>query len=699
MKVSMELQHQQHFFSWSILVNSFFLLASHATGIPNSEAQLLLQFKNGIQFDPHGMMANWNANDESPCAWNGVSCSSDGNVVSLGIPRAQLQGSLPSQLGGLSHLRHLNLHDNLLHSNIPSDLFNASQLQSLFLFSNNLSGDLPQQIGKLTQLQYLDLSHNSLTGNIPNTISNCTRLHSLRLSQSYFSGPIPQDIGSSLLSLRELDLSGNLLSNSIPASLGELHSLLGTLNLSHNQLSGPIPESLGSLPLNVSMDFSNNNLSGPIPRNGALARQGRTAFLGNNGLCGDPLQNLCSRSPILPVTPSSSASGSKSLSRGAIVAISIGDAAGIAFVGLVLLYCYWRRSPNETPKPSSSSASPGGASGGVWLCTKNVSEGSPNFIQGHLMPLDDQVSFDLDELLRASAYVLGKSGVGIVYKVLLSDLLTVAVRRLGEGGSQRFKEFQAEVETIGRIRHPNIVSLRAYYWATDEKLLVYDFIPNGSMVSALHGQSLVSSEPLKWSSRLKIARGTARGLAYIHEWNSKKCVHGDIKPSNILLDLDMEPYVADFGLSRLLSIAGSGVPTQPTKQESSQSSTSTLGPYPAVSPDSYYRPPESARNNKPTQKWDVYSYGMIVLELLTGKSHVEFASSDVDLAEWIKAAIENGKPLLQIIDASLVDEIHRADQMLELFKIALSCVGSVPDRRPSMTQVTDSLDRIGAAPR
>ncbi|KAI5083517.1 hypothetical protein GOP47_0003260 [Adiantum capillus-veneris] len=672
------------------------------------EGQLLLRFKSLILVDPLGILNNWNSFDADPCRWNGVGCdnASTPAVVTLSLPRAQLQGSLAADLGGLTHLRHLNLHHNHLSGPIPAAIFNATQLQSLFLFSNNLSGSLPSLLNRLSALQSLDLSHNSFSGMIPaSPLANCTRLFSLSLSHNSFSGPAPAAIGSSLLSLRRLDLSYNSLTGTIPESFGDLPSLVDTLDLSHNRLSGAIPASLASLPANVTLDLSFNNLTGPIPQEGTLAKQGISAFLGNPGLCGTPLSALC----LVPPSPFMAAAQSRNrgLSKGAIAAIVVGDVAGVALVCLIFLYCYWRAfSQKKTSGKGVSSSTPSSVGLGgqrpSWLCTKTATmDMLPEaFDQGDLVALDGEVTFDLDELLKASAYVLGKSGVGIVYKVILSDELTVAVRRLGDSGAHRFREFQAEVEAIGRVRHPNIVRLRAYYWAVDEKLLVYNYIPNGSLASVLNGQS---SEPLRWAARLKIVKGAARGLAFLHEQGpSRKFCHGDIKPSNILLDCQMEPYIADYGLNRLLSIVGSGVPTSAQVGKVSVSSRSSTGSGlsfgAGVSPeDVHYQAPETAlsKSIKPTQKGDVFSLGMVMLQLLTGKLQVLSPAEEVELSQWIEAALQGKEPLLRILDPVLVEEMHHADDMLTFLKIALACVAPQPEQRPSMRLLHESVTRIG----
>jgi len=275
--------------------------------------------------------------------------------------------------------------------------------------------------------------------------------------------------------------------------------------------SGSIPASLGNLPEKVYIDLTYNNLSGPIPQNGALENRGPTAFIGNPGLCGPPLKNPCSSSngpatnPSLPTIypPSGSVSssypsgGSKGLSRGAVVALVVSDLIGIGLIALVFFYCYRK----AVGKEESGSSNKGSNGQKECMCfRKEESETLSEEVEHHdLVPLDKNLGFDLDELLKASAFVLGKSGIGIVYKVVLGDGLTLAVRRLGEGGSQRFKEFQTEVEAIGKVRHQNIVTLRAYYWSIDEKLLIYDYIPNGNLSTALHGMCLIPDSIMPFS--------------------------------------------------------------------------------------------------------------------------------------------------------------------------------------------------------
>ncbi|KAG0487392.1 hypothetical protein HPP92_009487 [Vanilla planifolia] len=311
---------------------------------------------------------------------------------------------------------------------------------------------------------------------------------------------------------------------------------------------------------------------------------------------------------------------------------------------------------------------------------------SENIEHVDLVSLDPHVSFNLDELLKASAFVLGKSEVGTLYKVVLEDGLILAVRRLGEGRQQSFKEFQNEVEAIGRVRHPNIVRLRAYYWSLEEKLLIYDYIPNGNLSSAIHGLGPFVCQSLSWETRLQIIRETAKALSFLHEFSPKKHVHGELKPTNILLGPQMQPYISDFGVGRVADIATSSPPLQ--------TNGTTLN---AVrSSGTCYQAPEALRNMKPSQKWDVYSYGVILLELISGRSPVVLLeASGMELVRWVQLCIEEKKPISAVVDPYLACE--RDGELIWVLEIALACVRTNPERRPSMKSVLDALQRLSNA--
>ncbi|KAK1386967.1 receptor protein kinase-like protein ZAR1 [Heracleum sosnowskyi] len=683
----------------------------------NDEGYALLSFKQSITEDPLGSLTNWNSSDETPCSWSGVTCKEQ-KVVSVSIPKQKLKGFVSPSLGSLSQLRHVNLRNNKLFGGLPFELFRAQGLQSLVLYGNSLSESVPFDIGKLSYLQNLDLSQNLLNGSLPSSLVQCKRLRSLVLSQNNFSGGLPDGFGISLVSLEKLDISINRFSGPVPSDLGNLSNLQGTADLSHNLFSGSIPASLGNLPEKVYIDLTYNNLTGPIPQTGALINRGPTAFIGNPGLCGPPLKNQCGISasspsssiPFLPsdVPPQYGGDGKgarRGLSKGSIVAIVVGDVIGICFFGLLFMYCYSRVCGMRKGENGFGSGKKLKARKDCLCFGKDESETlSEKVEQYDLVPLGMQLGYDLEELLKASAFVLGKSGIGIVYKVVLEDGNTLAVRRLGEGGTQRFKEFQKEVEAIGKLRHPNIVTLRAYYWSVDEKLLIYDYIQNGNLATAIHGKpGTVPFTPLSWPSRLKIMKGVAKGMVYLHEFSPKKYVHGDLKPTNILLGQNMEALISDFGLGRLANIAG-GTPIVESSRMASENIHEKLqdnAPSEVTAVNSpanlrsCYQDPEALKAIKPSQKWDVYSYGVILLEMISGRPPiVQLDTTQMDIVHWFQLCIEEKTPFSEVLDPYLTKDVDREDEIIAVLKIAMTCIQSSPERKPSMRHIFDALERL-----
>ncbi|KAL5537387.1 hypothetical protein UlMin_044233 [Ulmus minor] len=692
----------------------FFQLVNVAVSL-TPDGLSLLSLKSAVDQPSDGsIFSDWNEDDSTPCHWTGISCTNitgfpDPRVVGIAISGKNLRGYIPSELGNLVYLRRLNLHTNNFHGSLPAQLFNATSLHSLFLYGNNLSGPLPPSICNLPRIQNMDLSNNSFAGPIPEDFKNCKQLQRLILSRNKLSGEISSGIWSVMENLVQLDLSSNDFTGSIPEDLGQLKSLSGTLNLSFNHLSGKIPKSLGDLPVTVSFDLRSNNLSGEIPQTGSFANQGPTAFLNNPELCGFPLQKSCRNSDQSsrgsPNSSRESENGpKKSLSPGLIILISLADAAGVALIGLIIVYIYWKKKDNSNGCSCTGKTKLGAneknqlcsclcINGGFGNEDSEVEEKSDSGKGGgELVAIDKGFRFELDELLRASAYVLGKSGLGIVYKVVLGNGIPVAVRRLGEGGDERYKEFASEVEAIGKVKHPNIVKLRAYYWAPDEKLLISDFISNGNLATALKGKP----PGLSWSTRLRIAKGTARGLAYLHECSPRKFVHGDVKPSNILLDNDFQPLISDFGLNRLISITGNN----PSSGGFIGGALSYLQSVQTEKTNNYRAPEARVPGSRPSQKWDVYSLGVVLLELLTGKSPELSPTTStslevVDLVRWVKEGFQEEKPLSDMVDPSLLREVHAKKEVIALFHVALACTESDPDLRPRMKTVSQTIETIG----
>ncbi|KAK4418888.1 putative leucine-rich repeat receptor-like protein kinase IMK3 [Sesamum alatum] len=617
-------------------------------------------------------------------------------LQTLDLSNNQLTGIIPPTLANSTRLYRLNLSFNAISGPIPMSLSQAPSLIFLALQHNNISGSIPASLSNLTMLEELNLSHNQIAGSIPDELGSLSRLNSLDLSNNAISGSFPESLSklSSLVTvnlknnnlesqipesivklgnLSVLDLSNNKFKGQIPGSIGNITSIT-SLDLSENNLTGEIPISLANLQNLSSFDVSYNNLSGIVPL--VLARKfNSSSFVGNIQLCGYSRSTPCpSQEPETRPAPSQGAPkhrGRRELSTKDIILIAAGALLVVLLIlCCVLICCLIRKKAASRAKNGKNgglvtnrSAKPAAAVG--------RDDESGGEIGGKLVHFDGPFVFTADDLLSATAEIMGKSTYGTAYKATLEDNNQVAVKRLREKITKAQKEFEMEVAQLGKIRHPNILALRAYYLGPKgEKLLVYDFMPNGSLASFLHARGPETSIP--WITRMSIAIGITRGLCYLH--TEENISHGNLASSNILLDEQKNPKIADVGLSRLMT---SAINTDAI------ATAGTIG----------YRAPEVSKLKNASTKADVFSLGVIILELLTGKSPSE-ATDGLDLPQWV-ASIVKEEWTNEVFDVELMrDAPNIGDELLNTLKLALHCVDPSPAARPESPQVLQKLIEI-----
>ncbi|XP_051126585.1 somatic embryogenesis receptor kinase 1 [Andrographis paniculata] len=504
-----------------------------------------------------------------------------------------------------------------------------------------LSGQLVPQLGLLKNLQYLELYSNNISGPIPGDLGNLTNLVSLDLYLNSFSGPIPDTLGK-LSKLRFLRLNNNSLTGRIPMSLTNI-STLQVLDLSNNRLSGAVPDN-GSFSLFTPISFANNlDLCGPVT--------------------GHPCPGSPPFSPPPPFLPPPPVTNTEGASATGAIAGGVAAGAALLFAAPAIAFAWWRRR-----KPQE-------------FFFDVPAEEDPELHLGQLK------RFSLRELQVATdsfsnKNILGRGGFGKVYKGRLTDGSLVAVKRLKEertpGGEL---QFQTEVEMISMAVHRNLLRLRGFCMTPTERLLVYPYMANGSVASCLRERP-PNEPPLDWPTRKRIALGSARGLSYLHDHCDPKIIHRDVKAANILLDEEFEAVVGDFGLAKLMDYKDTHVTT---------AVRGTIG----------HIAPEYLSTGKSSEKTDVFGYGIMLLELITGQRAFDLArlanDDDVMLLDWVKGLLKE-KKLEMLVDPDLKKEYIEAE-VEQLIQVALLCTQSSPMDRPKMSDVVRMLEGEGLAER
>ncbi|KAD4888193.1 hypothetical protein E3N88_20266 [Mikania micrantha] len=647
-------RHRLHFLSLFIFLTVSFP-ATLSAAVPNpvetqlpSDAVALLKFKLKADI---GNKLLYNLNERFDyCQWQGVKCV-QGRVVRVVLQGCGLSGIFADDtLARLDQLRILSLRNNSLAGAIP-DLSTLTNLKSLFLDHNTFSGTFPVSVVSLHRLQSLDLARNNLSGPLPFRLNDLGRLSNLRLEWNRFTGALPP---------------------------------------------------LNQTTLQV-FNVSSNNLTGPIPETPALSRFDPSSYLLNPGLCGKILNKICNSKPPFfdtpsgvsapaPVTQNAGSQGlivsppstKKHKKLGIILGFVIALLIVIAFVLSIFAILNKRKYQHRTKSVAFSSdeeletenvnsnavaAISTNTATGVRIANKEV-EIKDQKLQlpqqhrersGNLIFCEGETAmYGLEQLMSASAELLGRGTIGTTYKAVMDNRLIVTVKRLDAGKTAitSGEAFEKHLEAVGGLRHPNLVPVRAYFQAKQERLVIYDYQPNGSLFNLIHGSRSTRAKPLHWTSCLKIAEDIALGLAYIHQ--ASRLIHNNLKSTNVLLGSDFEACLTDYCLLTL---------ADPTTIDESISTG--------------YKAPELKKSfHRATVKSDVYAFGVLLLELLSGRppsQHPHLVPED--MAEWVRAMREN-------------DDMLNDNRLGMLVEVAGVCSMTSPEQRPVMRHVLKMLQEI-----
>ncbi|CAL5021835.1 unnamed protein product [Urochloa decumbens] len=573
------------------------------------------------------------------------------NLQSLNLKNNLMVGVIPTEVGMLRSLIELHLDANKFTGSIPDGIGNLTNLQRLTLSQNNLSSSIPNILWHLENLIQINLSHNSLVGMLPVDIGSMKVIDQVDISTNHLSAAIPISLGQ-LQTLTDLNLSHNMFQDSMPDSLSKLTSLV-TLDLSSNYLSGTIPNSLAYLTYLRNLNISFNKLEGQIPTGGVFSNTTLDSLMGNGALCGLPR---------LGFSPCARNSGSTKLHILKYVLPSIA-AFAIAITVLSLIFKEKLKTPKQTPTTVD-------AVNNILVSYHEITRATRNFSGENL---------------------IGVGSFGKVFKGQLSDGLMVAIKVLNMEQERASKSFDVECQALRMARHRNLVRIISTCSNADFKALVLQYMRNGSLEALLHSGG---RPQLGFLKRLDIMLDVAMALEYLHHHHFDVILHCDLKPSNVLLDEEFVGHLADFGVAKLLlgdetSIVAASMP-------------GTIG----------YMAPEYGSIGKASRKSDVFSYGIMLLEVFTGKRPTDprFVG-ELSLRQWVldafptRIAEVTDPDLLQEEKANAFSDISTCSApastcntlvsfVVSITELGLLCSSESPDRRIPMNEVAKKLKRI-----
>ncbi|KAJ8770544.1 hypothetical protein K2173_018035 [Erythroxylum novogranatense] len=593
------------------------------------------------------------------------------NLTSLEIEYNLLTGSIPTELGMLFNLQALSLGNNRLSGQVPISIGNLSHLYGLYLNENNLEGSFPSSIGNCQFLGVLDASENKFSGTVPTEILGLPALTKLlNLSWNSLTGNLPTEVRN--LKLNTLDISANNLSGELPTTIGECLSL-ENLYMQANFFQGEIPKDLQSLRFLSCLDLSFNDLEGEVPTGGVFTNASAVSLIGNRKLCGGVPELLL---PKCPTKTTKMPPACKLLIIIPCVSLS-------AFLMLTFLVCLWRKRSKKRPPFGTMYV-------GKLLNVsyKDLRQATDGFSPSNL---------------------IGSGGSSSVYKGFLDQLKRqVAVKVLNLQNMGASQSFLAECKTLGNIRHRNLVKILTYCSSLDYKgnefmALVYQFMENGSLENWLHPNTNRRDAIRNFDllQRLSIAIDVSSALHYLHDQCETSIIHCDLKPGNVLLDGDMVAHVSDFGLAKIIS----------TINELSHSLISSIGIKGTIG----YAPPEYGMGGAASKEGDVYSYGILVLEMFSGRRPTdEMFKEGLNLRDFISIAMP--QRLAHVVDPVLfeTEATSRKDDnvaveinlnmsfmkpkvqkcLLAVFEVGLACSAVSPKDRMSMGDVNRQLHLI-----